>query len=184
LFQVTLQLFQFASNRYGVVFAKPVKKFKLGGGTGSDFFNLILAKNVCAEDLISIERNRNSHSGFVQNLDRVVSPATGGIPHISFGSHVDRETAISEIGFHQTLDRPVPLLVRLLVGHQPKAEPKKLEGGGFASPSPADQAVQPVSKLQLSAPKEAAGYTKTQHLVMGGLLSFLSGHDGHRTPGI
>ena len=59
LIELALQLLQLAINCYSLAFLKAVEKFQLGGGTRCDLLDLVLAKNVCTEYLIAIERNRN-----------------------------------------------------------------------------------------------------------------------------
>ena len=113
LIELALQLLQLAINCYRLAFFKAVEKLQLGRGTRCDLFDLVLAKNVRAEYLIAIERNRNSCTYFVQDLDSFVSTTAGCIPHIRLRAEFDPELPVSKIRFDQSVDGPIPLSILL-----------------------------------------------------------------------
>src|SRR5215471_831705 len=65
LIELTFQLLQLTINCYRLLFLKAVEKLQLGRRIRCDLLDLVLAKNVCTEYLIAIERNRDSCTYFV-----------------------------------------------------------------------------------------------------------------------
>lgn len=122
MIELALQLLQFTINCYGLVFLEAVQEFQLGRRTRCDLLDLILAKNICTEYLIAIKRNRYSYPHFVQDLDSFVSATAGRIPHIRLRANFDLESPVSQIGFDQSVDSPMPLRIGPLVRHESEAE--------------------------------------------------------------
>ena len=136
LIELALKHLQFAVNRYRFVFFKPIKELQLGGWAGCDLLNFVLAENVGAEYLIAIKGNGNGRSHFIKYLDRVVGTPASCILHVRLGPEFDAEPSVSQICFHQTVYRTVPLQIRFGVGHQAEAEAKKFENGGLSCSAP------------------------------------------------
>ncbi len=138
LVELALELFGVARNGDGFLFLKTVEQVELRCWARGNLFDLILAEDIRAENLVAIERDRHRCSCLVQNLNALVGCTPGCVTHVCLRSNRDADATVSEVRRYQGIDGPVSLWACFGVGHESKPEAKKLEGSSLPGPPAPD----------------------------------------------
>ena len=91
-----------------------------------------------------------------------MGPAARRVSHICLCAEFDRKPSTSEIGFHQSIDRTMPLQIRLWDLASVQDQTKEFKGGRLSSSPASDQTVQSVRKFEVCTREETACHSETK----------------------
>ncbi|OAN51583.1 hypothetical protein A6A05_01610 [Magnetospirillum moscoviense] len=125
-------------------------------GIGGDFLDLVLTVDVGLEHQVTLKRDRYRVTILIQHLNAVAPGALGAIAGPVLGLHLKRDGAAAEIAAHDPVnDLGAGTAVRR-VGHEIEDVADEFQHGGLAGAAPADDAIQPIDKLQSGTVQKSA----------------------------